>query len=81
MTRVNSLRACVRALSAACLIALAGPSLAAAQRRYPTPKVYNPNVYNRTRRSMSNRAAARAALKRRKQRQKARRKALRRTVN
>jgi hypothetical protein len=61
MTRVNSLRACGRALSAACLLALAGPLPAEAQRRYPTPKVYNPNVYSRSRQTMSDRAAARAA--------------------
>lgn len=40
---------------------------AAAQRRYPTPKVYNPNVYSRTRRTMSDRAAARAALEKKRQ--------------
>jgi hypothetical protein len=43
--------------------------------------VYNPNVYSRTRQTMSNRAALRAALKRKKHRQKARRKVLHRTVN
>ncbi len=54
-------------LSAACLLALAGPLPAAAQRRYPTPKVYNPNVYSRTRQMMSDRAAARAALEKKRQ--------------
>lgn len=47
-------------------------------RRSPAPrvrrqgyrvKVYNPNVYGRTRQTMSSRAAARAALKRKRQRQ------------
>lgn len=61
MARANSLRACGRFLSAACLLALAGPLPAAAQRSYPTPKVYNPNVYSRSRQTMSDRAAARAA--------------------
>lgn len=61
MTRGHSSGACARALSAACLLALAGPLPAAAQRSYPTPKVYNPNVYSRTRQTMSDRAAARAA--------------------
>lgn len=67
MTRANSLRACGRALSAACLLAFAGPLPAAAQRRYPTPKVYNPNVYSRSRQTMSDRAAARAALGKKRQ--------------
>ncbi len=62
------MRARGRALSAACLLALAaGPLPAAAQRRYPTPKVYNPNVYSRSRQTMSDRAAARAALERKRQ--------------
>lgn len=67
MTRTNSLRACGRALSAACLLTLAGPLPTAAQRSYPTPKVYNPNVYSRTRQTMSDRAAARAASERKRQ--------------
>jgi hypothetical protein len=46
------------------LLALAGCVPAAAQRSYPTPKVYNPGVYSRTRQTMSDRAAARAALER-----------------
>jgi len=67
MTRANSLRTCRLALSASCLLALAGAMPAAAQRSYPTPKVYNPNVYSRTRQAMSDRAAARAALERKRQ--------------
>jgi hypothetical protein len=73
-----SLRKRVGALAFACLLLLGGAAEALAQYRV---RVYNPNVYSRTRRTMSNRAAVRAALKRKKQRQKARRKALRRTVN
>ena len=67
MTRADSLKACGRVLSAAGLMALAGWVPAAAQRSYPTPKVYNPNVYSRTRQTMSDRAAARAALERKRQ--------------
>jgi len=67
MTRANWLRARGRALSAACLLTLAGPLPAAAQRRYPPPRVYNPNVYSRSRQTMSDRAAARAALGKKRQ--------------
>ena len=74
----GSLRTRVGALAFACLMLLGGAAEALAQYRV---RVYNPGRYNRTRQTMSNRAAARAALKRKKQRQKARRKALRRTVN
>lgn len=50
-------------------------------RRSPAPRVrrqgrvqvYNPNIYSRTRQTMSSRAAARAALKRKRQRQQRRR--------
>jgi len=76
MTR--DLRTRVGALVFACLLLLGGAAEALAQYRV---RVYNPNVYGRTRQTMSDRAAARAALKRKKQRQKARRKALRRTVS
>ncbi len=75
----NSLRKRVGALAFACLLLVGGAAEVLAQ--YRRVRVYNPGRYNRTRQSMSNRAAARAALKRKKQRQKARRKALRRTVN
>lgn len=68
----------VGALAFACLMLLGGAAEVLAQYRV---RVYNPGRYNRTRRTMSNRAAARAALKRKKQRQKARRKVLRRTVH
>ena len=51
-----------RTLWVAALLAAAGFVSPAAAQRYPTPKVYNPNVYSRTRRTMSDRAAARAAL-------------------
>lgn len=67
MTVANSLRACGRALSVVYLLALAGAVPAAAQRSYPTPKVYNPNVYSRSRQVMSDRAAARAALGKKRQ--------------
>lgn len=68
MTRVDSLRTFGRALSVASLLALAvGPPPAAAQRSYPTPRVYNPGVYSRTRQTMSSRAAARAASERKRQ--------------
>ena len=40
-------------------------------------RVYNPGVYGRTRRSMSNRAAARAALKRKQQRKRQQRRTAR----
>lgn len=76
MTR--SLNKRVGALAFACLLLLGGAAEVFAQYRM---RAYNPGRYNRTRQSMSNRAAARAALKRKKQRQKARRKVLRRTVN
>lgn len=57
------------ALSAACLAALvwALPAAAARQRTYPTPKVYNPQVYSRTRQLMSDRAVMRAALAKKRQ--------------
>lgn len=77
MTRV--LRRRVGALAFACLLLLGGAAEAFAQ--YRRVRVYNPGRYNRTRRVMSNRAAARAALKRKRQRQKVRRRVLRRTVN
>lgn len=67
MTGANSLRVYGGALSAVCLLALAGPLPAAAQRSYPTPKVYNPNVYSRSRQTMSDRAAARVALGKKRQ--------------
>lgn len=54
-------------LSAAWLFALAGAMPAAAQRSYPTPQVYNPNVYSRTRQTMTDRAVARAALRKKRQ--------------
>jgi hypothetical protein len=52
-----------RVLCAVLLFSLVGllPAGAAAQRSYRPPKVYNPNVYSRTRRTMSDRAAVRAA--------------------
>ena len=46
-------------------------------RRQSRVQVYNPNVYSRTRQTMSSRAAARAALKRKRQRQQQRRRAAR----
>jgi hypothetical protein len=56
------------ALSAACLAALAGATPAAAQQRtYPTPKVYHPEVYSRTRQLMTDRAVMRAALAKKRQ--------------
>ncbi|MBV8859005.1 MAG: hypothetical protein JOZ02_18880 [Acidobacteria bacterium] len=61
----------------ACLLLLGGAAEALAQR----VRVYNPGRYNRTRQTMSNRAAARAALKRKRQRRHARRRASRRTVS
>ena len=68
MTRADSLRRVRRTLLVASLLALAGlPLPAAAQRSYPTPKVYNPGVYSRTRQTMSDRAAARAALEKKRQ--------------
>ena len=73
----RSLRTRAGALAFACLMLLGGAAETWGQYRV---RVYNPNVYSRTRQTMSNRAAVRAALKRKKQRQKARRKALRRTV-
>jgi hypothetical protein len=76
MTR--SLRTRVGALAFVCLLLPGGAAEALAQYRV---RVYNPGRYNRTRQTMSNRAAARAALKRKKQRQRARRRVLRRTVN
>lgn len=52
----------------ASLLALTGLVLPAeAQRSYPTPKVYNPGRYSRTRQTMSNRAATRAALEKKRQ--------------
>lgn len=74
----RSLRTKVAALAFACVLLLGGAAEALAQYRV---RVYNPGRYNRTRQTMSNRAAVRAALKRKQRRQKARRKALRRTVN
>lgn len=44
-------------------------------------RVYNPNIYSRTRQTMSNRAAARAALKKSRQRRAARARAARRNIN
>jgi uncharacterized protein DUF6683 len=67
MTRADSLKTYGRVLSAACLLAFTGLLPASAQRRYPTPKVYNPGVYSRTRQTMSSRAATRAASERKKQ--------------
>ena len=56
------------ALSAACLVALAGTLSAAAQQRtYPTPKVYFPESYSRTRQLMTDRAIMRAALAKKRQ--------------
>jgi hypothetical protein len=52
-------------LLAACLLLLAALP-AAAQRTHRPPRVYNPNVYSRTRQTMSSRAAARAGLERKK---------------
>jgi hypothetical protein len=63
MRRTISNRLAAAAL-AACLLLPVG---AAAQGTYRPPKVYNPNVYSRTRQAMSTRAAARAAAKRRTQ--------------
>ncbi|MBV8859004.1 MAG: hypothetical protein JOZ02_18875 [Acidobacteria bacterium] len=57
-----------RTLWVVSLFTLAGlPSPTAAQRTYPTPKVYNPNVYSRTRQVMTDRAIMRAALEKRRQ--------------
>ena len=68
MRRGDSLRACGGLLLSASLLALAGlPTPAAAQRSYPTPRVYNPGVYSRTRQTMSGRAAARAAREKKRQ--------------
>lgn len=69
MTRADLLRTGGRTLCAAWLLSLAAlsPAGAAAQRSYRAPKVYNPNVYSRTRRTMSDRAAVRAARERNKQ--------------
>lgn len=49
---------------AACLVVLLAGSGVELLARAPQGTFYNPNIYNRTRRSMSNRAAARAALRR-----------------
>ncbi|HEX8354372.1 MAG TPA: hypothetical protein VF611_15815 [Pyrinomonadaceae bacterium] len=57
----------VGALAFAWLLLLGGAAEVFAQ-RYRV-RVYNPGRHARTRRAMSNRAAARAALKRKKQRQ------------
>ena len=54
-------------LCAALLLSLACVTPASAQRSYRAPKVYNPNVYSRTRRTMSDRAAVRAAQERKRQ--------------
>ena len=62
MTRKNLLRTAGRTLRAASLFALAGAVPAAAQYTPPTPKVYNPQVYSRTRQVMTDRAVMRAAL-------------------
>lgn len=69
MTGANSLTKGVRTLCAALLFSLAvlAPAEAVAQRAYRPPKVYNPNVYSRTRRTMSDRAAVRAARERKQQ--------------
>jgi hypothetical protein len=76
----RSLRTRVGALAFVCLFLLGGAAEAWAQGRYRV-RVYNPQVYRRTRQTMTDRAVMRAALKRKQQRQRARRRALRRTVN
>jgi hypothetical protein len=63
---MRSLRTKVVALVFALLLVLGGAAETLAQ-RYRV-RVYNPSRHNRTRRSMSNRAAARAALKRKRER-------------
>ncbi len=63
MTRKNLLSTVGRTLRVASLFALAGATPAAAQYNHPTVNVYNPNVYSRTRQTMTDRAVARAALK------------------
>ena len=75
-----SLRTRVGALAFACLLLLGGAADAWAQGSYRV-RVYNPQVYSRTRQTMTDRAVMRAALKRHRQRQRARRRALRPTVN
>lgn len=64
----------------ACLLLLGGAAETLAQ--YRRVRVYNPGRYNRTRRSMSNRAAVRAAMRRKRRHQRrVRRTILRQTVN
>lgn len=73
------LRTRVGALVFVSLLLLSGAAETLAQYRVRT---YNPGRYNRTRRVMSNRAAARAALRRKKRHhRRVRRTILRQTVN
>lgn len=65
---MNKLRHKIIVLVGGCALILGGLCLAQGQMR-----IYNPQIYNRTRTTMSNRAAARAAI--RKARQRAARKA------
>lgn len=60
---MNKLRQKIIVLCGGGALILGGFCLAEGQIR-----VYNPNIYNRTRTSMSNRAAARAALRKARQR-------------
>lgn len=53
----------VAALAACMVVLLAGGGVELLARA-PQGTFYNPNIYNNTRRTMSNRAAARAALRR-----------------
>ena len=67
MKRVNLLRTVRRTLCVAALLSFAGAVPAAAQYVPPTPHVYDPNVYSRTRQTMTDRAVLRAALGRKRQ--------------
>lgn len=60
---MKSLRMRVAALAACCMLLLSGGGVELLARGRQV-SVYNPGVYNGTRRSMSNRAAMRAALRR-----------------
>lgn len=75
---MKSLRMRVAALAACCMLLSGGGVELLARGRQVS--VYNPGVYNRTRRSMSNRAAMRAALRRKRAKKvlRARRRAARR---
>ena len=79
---MKSLRMRVAVLGTCCVLLLSGGGVELLARGRQIT-VYNPGVYNRTRQTMSNRAAMRAALRRKRAKrvQRARRRAAARRAN